>query len=423
MKARTPASASARPFNSYLTLGLIAAGLLFLHSSSVNRATARPAAESRLTAHEWGTFTSIAGPDGRAMTWLPLTGSTDLPSFVEHLGNVNFKGGLRGTIRLETPVLYFYSRRETTVSVHATFSKGLFTEWYPHASVRALDPRRDLLFPEKQTEGAITWSSVRIEPAGADDFPTDTPTNHYFAARGTLSAPLSVDSDAGGQREKFLFYRGASAIPLPFSATVCEASLLLQNHFAAPIPDAILFEKRGKNLGYRILGPISDQVSFAPPALTNSRASLDSLFSYLEGLLISEGLYTDEAHAMLETWKDSWFEEGSRILYIVPRAFVDSALPLTITPAPVQLNRVFVGRVELITPATQQAVESAFASGSRAALARYSRFLEPILSAMIQSSPDPVRRRRLADYLDSAYMQSYRSQTHHRGSRGPAGSL
>jgi hypothetical protein len=31
------------------------------------------------TAHEWGTFTSVAGADGQAVEWFPLTGSTDLP--------------------------------------------------------------------------------------------------------------------------------------------------------------------------------------------------------------------------------------------------------------------------------------------------------------------------------------------------------
>src|SRR6267154_2761824 len=39
---------------------------------------------SGLTAHEWGTFTSIAGSDGQAVEWSPLSGSTDLPAFVEH---------------------------------------------------------------------------------------------------------------------------------------------------------------------------------------------------------------------------------------------------------------------------------------------------------------------------------------------------
>ena len=63
----------------------------------------------------------------------------------------------------------------------------------------------------------------------------------------------------------------------------------------------------------------------------------ESLFSHLEGMLISQGLYPQEAHAMLETWKNSWFEEGSRLFYIVPRSFLDSVLPLSISPAPAEM--------------------------------------------------------------------------------------
>src|SRR6202158_2060298 len=89
---------------------------------------------SGLTAHEWGTFTSIAGRDGQAVEWSPLTGSTDLPAFVERFRNAGFKRGLRGTVRMETPVIYLYDSREETVSVKVAFSKGLITEWYPRAS-------------------------------------------------------------------------------------------------------------------------------------------------------------------------------------------------------------------------------------------------------------------------------------------------
>ena len=46
---------------------------------------------NELTVHEWGTFTSVAGPDGEAVEWLPLTGSTDLPAFVEHFRDGQFK--------------------------------------------------------------------------------------------------------------------------------------------------------------------------------------------------------------------------------------------------------------------------------------------------------------------------------------------
>src|SRR5882672_6907599 len=57
----------------------------------------------------------------------------DLPQFVEHINGINFKLGLRGTIRMETPVVYFYSPHDVTVSAKVSFSRGLNTEWYPHA--------------------------------------------------------------------------------------------------------------------------------------------------------------------------------------------------------------------------------------------------------------------------------------------------
>src|SRR5215207_9751262 len=58
--------------------------------------------------HEWGTFTSIAGADGRAVGWTPLSGPDDLPCFVDRL-KFGPKWTLSGTVRMETPVLYFYS--------------------------------------------------------------------------------------------------------------------------------------------------------------------------------------------------------------------------------------------------------------------------------------------------------------------------
>ncbi|HYA63340.1 MAG TPA: hypothetical protein VED66_09050 [Candidatus Sulfotelmatobacter sp.] len=73
--------------------------------------------------------------------------------------------------------------------------------------------------------------------------------------------------------------------------------------------------------------------------------------------------------------------------------------PTAFTPAPAQITRVFVGRLELITPATQQAVESAFATHDRVTLVKYHRFLEPILSSLLQSSTDPDRTRRLESYF------------------------
>src|SRR5271154_2301382 len=88
----------------------------------------RGQADPGLIAHEWGTFTAIAGSDGQPIEWLPvdLVGKPELPTFVEHFRGFP-KSVLRGTVRMETPVIYFYASA-TSVSVHVSFSKGFITE-------------------------------------------------------------------------------------------------------------------------------------------------------------------------------------------------------------------------------------------------------------------------------------------------------
>src|SRR6201997_1128831 len=103
---------------------LLASGLFVF--SLAGGTAGEPHAAPDLTVHEWGTFTAVAGANGRAIEWLPLglprfPPSTDLPQFVEHIHDANYKLGLRGTIRMETPVLYFYSPRDVTVSARVSF--------------------------------------------------------------------------------------------------------------------------------------------------------------------------------------------------------------------------------------------------------------------------------------------------------------
>jgi hypothetical protein len=103
---------------------------------------------------------------------------------------------------------------------------------------------------------------------------------------------------------------------------------------------------------------------------------------------------------MLATWGDSWFEEGSRLIYIVPRQYVDSILPLTISPAPTQLARVFVGRIELVTPATENSIQAAIASHDGATLRKYGRFLYPIVNIILAKHSDPSAEDHLWEELE-----------------------
>jgi hypothetical protein len=352
-----------------------------------------------LIAHEWGTFTSIADKDGRAVRWMPLRSSADLPRFVEHIMDAQFKVGLAGTVRMETPVLYFYSSHETKVSVSAKFSRGILTEWYPYASEVKPNPKtmldREALFRRKSS-GSIAWNSVTVSPKLAANFPRasqpgDPEDNLYYRARETAAAPLLVKTDSGDQQEKFLFYRGVSTFSLPISTTItASGQVRLANLAQDEVPSVILFERRGDKLGYRLGGALAGEMSLDPPELT---ATFESLSRDLQDVLIGQGLYADEAHAMIETWRQSWFEEGSRLFYIVPKNFLNGILPLTINPAPEQTVRVFVGRLELVTPATTQAIEQILAAHDKVSLQKYDRFLEPILKEMREADPAGAEQR------------------------------
>ena len=112
---------------------------------------------------------------------------------------------------------------------------------------------------------------------------------------------------------------------------------------------------------------------------------------------------------MLETWRDSWFEDGVRVFYIVPRKSVDAILPLSISPAPSAIARVFVGRMEVLTADVQQTVETAIARGDSATLGRYARFLAPISDRILAKRPSAASAIRAA--TEAAYKSYVRRST------------
>jgi hypothetical protein len=179
-------------------------------------------------------------------------------------------------------------------------------------------------------------------------------------------------------------------LPL-FAKQNADGNLLVKSLSEDEIPNIILFERRGQRVGYRLVQAPAGETVLDPPALTGS---VDSLCVDLEGILLDQGLYPDEAHAMVETWRDSWFEEGSRLIYVVPRGFIDRFLPLTINPAPGKIARVFVGRLEIVTPSTVKAVETAVASHDEVTLNKYGRFLEPILQIARDEHAESTRKSR-----------------------------
>jgi len=367
--------------------GSVLAAALILSAAVLPTAADRPAEQpSPLTVHEWGTFTSVAGTDGSAIEWDALGCKDDLPGFVNDFGYRGLKWRVGGTVRMETPVIYFYSPVAVVADVQIAFPQGLVTEWYPQArsdvyqtrgaggAQRRLEKNLNGIDTSlKSVTGAIEWRHIDVQPDTAPALPIERGPSHYYAARETDSAPITV----GGQHEKFLFYRGVGRFQVPLSARLSpDGTVVVENRGDDAVPSVILFENRGGRLGYRNAGVVEDAVTLGRPPLDDA---FPQLRHDLESALVEQGLFLKEAQAMVETWRDSWFEEGARLIYIMPSRAVDAILPLRVAPAASNIARVFVGRIELVTPETTHTVEDALAADDWPTIDRYRRFLRPIL--------------------------------------------
>jgi hypothetical protein len=344
--------------------------------------------QDRFVAHEWGTFTSVSTADGKAHLWNPLTGPSELPSFVYRSLDVRqcFKGNgsALALVRMETPVIYFYSDRDVRASVNVNFPRGCFSEWYPLARI------------ERQS---INWNGFVAQPGAKERFPVDRSLSHYYPARETDAAPLSIGDEQKVEQEKFLFYRGIGNFDLPLSVRLRDDQALVRSAGPDEIAKVILFENREGRSGWRIHGPLKGEAAIARPALDQS---VESLLREFEKTLVGQGLYEKEAAAMVKTWRDSWFEEGLRVFYILPRRATDAILPITINPRPSELARVFVGRAEIITPEMEREILEAaqlFSEKSPEARAaaiktvrRYGRFADPVLREAMKSAKDNPSR-------------------------------
>jgi len=119
------------------------------------------ASSDEFVVHEWGTFTSIAGADSQTLEWTPYRGDAELPRFV-----YGSKYKARGTVRMETPVIYFYTPKELTCTVKVSFPQGEITEYYPMPDLPVFGWRD------------IEWKSVELLPGRAVNLPLEKNGNH-----------------------------------------------------------------------------------------------------------------------------------------------------------------------------------------------------------------------------------------------------
>ncbi|MBL9173293.1 MAG: hypothetical protein JNL10_07160 [Verrucomicrobiales bacterium] len=342
------------------------------------------------SAHEWGTFTSVQGSDGIPIAWKPFVKS-DLPEFVytrrHPFSEATIAPRRRGfelmelkstgawLQRMETPVIYFHSEQPLSVRVRVELPQGLITEWYPRAGhfgpVFGVDP----VMPDSD-ESFLEWPAVSVSPVGPRSMVGITDRvrgrgdSHYYAARSAHANEVRIAADSNGpaELESFLFYRGAGNFGTPLRVSMPSPQvLLLENVGRQPLDGLRILEGRGaqaRQVAVPVLNP-GESRRIAWQGVTDGAARAEVTQELSKGLqhdLTQAGLNEDEAAAMIDTWRESWFgEDGLRVFFLLPRDWTDATLPLHLNPPPRELVRVLVGRAEVITVSEERDARASFA--------------------------------------------------------------
>jgi hypothetical protein len=314
-------------------------GFLALLATGTSLTAGEP---DKFVAHEWGTFSTFSGSNGKALTFTP--NDRDLPEFV-HNRHRAVKGGLADAmVSLETPVLYFYSDRDRTVSVSVDFPKGFMTDWYPQAS--------------RPPEHSIRWDELKISAKDHPKLIGEGEKGRYFAARETDSSIVRI-AGTERQEEKFLFYRGVGDFEMPLVVRARgNGAFVVKNTGKEAVPAYALVSVRDHKVSFKVfdhLSPGTDERIELP----GIPSTAEKLGNAMAELLVQQGLYEKEAKAMVKTWSSDWFnEEGTRVLYLLAEPVTEQFLPMKIDPKPDRTVRVLVGRHDVLTPEREKELDA-----------------------------------------------------------------
>jgi len=344
-------------------------------------------ADEPLTIHEWGTFTVLQDEAGKPLPGVNVN-EERLPGFVFRLDSgiaphshalsplagrrskgipISFPAAI---MRMETPIIYVYppkSGASQKVNVSVRFHGGWISEWYPDATVVAPGFKRTFssignLGPA--TTGSIRWNNVTI---GTDRALPETGHHVWLAPRQVAAPRLSTEE---GNVENYLFYRGVANIEAPLRVTRNGASgqfVVSRNASADFSPNKPSYNStwladiradgalafRHLEAGVELIGSSSSVITTPSEFLPSdySDANRIVLRESMKKVLKGEGLWDDEADAMLNTWELSYFNSpGMRLFFSLPQSWTDQVLPLEVSQ-PADINRVMIGHIELVTPA------------------------------------------------------------------------
>lgn len=417
-------------------------------------------ANAKLEVHEWGTFTSLVGSNGITQNGM-YHEDEPLPDFVYGFGEIvtpivqrptprpsplppptdrqrpcrskacfadEFLNQNVITQKMETPVLYFYSDQPVDVDVNVKFPDGLITETYP-GPVLSSPSRADL----KTASGGEATFKIRVLNDTIGKLPTVAADNIYGHARDVASNVVTNRVRNGTENEKFIFYRGLGRYSPQFQIESNQGNLSVTGYLSKLPKHAYLVDVSADGHA-RLMKLVhycgglyevpSAQINLLRDHSRNPVDESAGIFqdgnatSEIVTGLVASGLNQDEAEAMIKTWEHGYLKvPGLRLLSILPRAEVDMILPLTISPTPEHVERVFVSRIEVLLDTDETALLNRVSRETRNLnVATLGRFAESMLRrvrdvCLSKGACDALRRGDggLTSVFDDLIMRASRS--------------
>jgi hypothetical protein len=200
----------------------------------------------------------------------------------------------------------------------------------------------------------------------------------------------------GNEKEKFIFYRGVGDFETNLTITSQNSLLNLINKGDA-IKHIFLLNVQGEQGAITRLSSLNQNQSLRVDSNIVGQRHFLSKKNFtgvarkmLIESLINSGLYQDEAEAMINTWEESYLKSnGLRVLYVLHPSEVERILPMNITPAPSELTRVFIGRIEILTENEEnRLIDQITKEGEGFKTESLGRLAHPILERLLKKAQD-----------------------------------
>jgi hypothetical protein len=226
----------------------------------------------------------------------------------------------------------------------------------------------------------------------------------YASKRPTFGASSNAPGSSETESERFIFYRGLGEVPLPINVRLANGRISGSTSEREGLHH--LFTLRVENgrgaYTYRTALRPDESLHDPLPSIDDARPLdqfAEEVAAHVAKRLSESGLYRPEALAMVNTWKSSYFKtDGVRLLFVMPQSWTDRFIPMRVEPAPKELVRVMVGRVELLDARREKRAEDAIRDlGSASAAVRErafdtlraeGRYVEPIVRRALNTSAD-----------------------------------